>query len=259
MLLWESAHFVACSRSRMALVCVRPLLYIYCPSCAWPEVYICPSVASCACWCRSIYGWNEDRKGNQCSRCLRAYRFPFRCLFSGETKKDKTWVNELPAEVLWGNATRDFWHSTCYICWLQHRPTLCWACVCVPVCVNSAGGMAGVSAGSYQCVTERGTMRRIDAKPTATLQVYSAFYSPHSSKRRKIFLSLPLCLSLRSHCILWSVLLFKCSYSPFRRRVTFKPTVTMATPICIWKSVFEGANKMCNNMPWHCASVSKLQ
>lgn len=105
--------------------------------------------------------------------------------------------------------------------------------VCVPVCVNSAGGMAGVSAGSYQCVTERGTMRRIDAKPTATLQVYSAFYSPHSSKRRKIFLSLPLCLSLRSHCILWSVLLFKCSYSPFRRRVTFKPTVTMATPICI--------------------------
>lgn len=63
-------------------------------------------------------------------------------------------------------------------------------------------------------------------------------------KRQQIFLSLSLPsllrLSPRSHCILWSVLLFKCSYSPFRRRVTFKPTVTMATPICIWKSAFEG-------------------
>lgn len=76
-------------------------------------------------------------------------------------------------------------------------------------------------------------------------------------KRQKIFLSLPLRLSLRSHCILWSVLLFKCSYSPFRRRATFKPTVTMATPICIWKSAFEGANEMRNNMPRHCASLSK--
>lgn len=105
--------------------------------------------------------------------------------------------------------------------------------VCECVCVRAAGGMAGANAGSYLCVTGRGTMQRIDAKPTATLQGYSAFYSPHSSKRQKIFLSLPLRLSLRSHCILWSVLLFKCSYSPFRRRATFKPTVTMATPICI--------------------------
>ena len=117
--------------------------------------------------------------------------------------------------------------------------------------------MAGTSAGSYLCVTERGTMRRIDAKPTATLQVYGAFYSPRSSKRQKIFLFLPLCSSLRSHCILQSVLLFKCSYSPFRRRATFKPSVTMATPICIWKSAFEGANEMCNNMPRHCALLSK--
>lgn len=53
-----------------------------------------------------------------------------------------------------------------------------------------------------------------------------------------------------SLCILCSVLL---SYSPFRRQVTYKPSVTMATPICIWKSAFEGTNKMCNSMLWHCA------
>lgn len=133
---------------------------------------------------------------------------------------------------------------------------VCVHVLCVCVCQRCRrNGQA--SAGSYLCVTGRGTMQGIDAKPTATLQGYSAFYSPHSSKRQKIFLSLPLRLSLRSHCILWSVLLFKCSYSPFRKRATFKPTVTMATPICIWKSAFEGANEMCNNMPRHCASLSK--
>lgn len=84
------------------------------------------------------------------------------------------------------------------------------------------------SAGSYLCVTGTGTMQGIDAKPTATLQGHGTFYSPQSSKRQKT----PR-LSLHSPCILWSVLLFKCSYSPFRRRATFKPTVTMATPICI--------------------------
>lgn len=67
---------------------------------------------------------------------------------------------------------------------------VCCMSVCECVCVRAAGGMAGASAGSYLCVTGRGTMQRIDAKPTATLQGYSAFYSPHSSKKAKD-LSLP--------------------------------------------------------------------
>lgn len=133
---------------------------------------------------------------------------------------------------------------------------VCMYCMSPSVC-QSCRRNGQESTGSYLCVTGRGTIQRIDAKPTATLLGYSAFYSPHSSKRQKIFLCLPLRLALCSHCVLWSVLLFKCSYSPFRRRVTFKPTVTMATPICIWKSTFEGANKMCNNMLWHCTPFSK--
>lgn len=32
--------------------------------------------------------WNEDRKSNQCCRCLRAYRFPFHFPHSGKTKND---------------------------------------------------------------------------------------------------------------------------------------------------------------------------
>lgn len=35
-------------------------------------------------------------------------------------------------------------------------------------------------------------MQRIDAKPTATLQGYGAFYSPHSSKKKAADLSLSL-------------------------------------------------------------------
>lgn len=84
--------------------------YILWDSCAWLEVYICLAVSSCTRWCRSIKGWNEDRKSNQCSRCLRAYRFPFHFPYSGKTKKDNTWVNEQSAEVIWSNASVDFWH-----------------------------------------------------------------------------------------------------------------------------------------------------
>lgn len=87
--------------------------------------------------------------------------------------------------------------------------------------------------------------------------IATALFIDLTLQKGKRSFSLPLRLSLHSHCILWCVLLFKCSYSPFRRRPTFKPTVTMATPICIWKSAFEGANEMCNNMPRHCASLSK--
>lgn len=71
--------------------------------------------------------WNEDRKTNQCSRCLRAYRFSFHFPHRGKTKND-TWVNEQTAEVIWGNATVDFWHETCYICRLQQISAFCWAC-----------------------------------------------------------------------------------------------------------------------------------
>lgn len=131
-----------------------------------------------------------------------------------------------------------------------------YVCVC-----QSCGRIGWANTGSYLCVTGRGTMQRIDAKPTATLQSFSAFYSPPSTKRQKMFLSLPFRLSLRFYCILWSVLLFKCSYSPFRRRATFKPTVTMATPICIWKVHLKGPTKCATTflvIVLHLASTTKM-
>lgn len=80
------------------------------------------------------------------------------------------------------------------------------------------------------------------------------FYSPHSSKSCISSSCLPF---FSSRCIHLSVLLFKCSFPPFRRQVMFEPTVTMATSICIRKSAIEGANEMCNNMRRHSASLSK--
>lgn len=221
--------------------------------CMWLEVCTSPTVTSWHAPMSISKRWNENRSSNQCCRGLRAYRFPFHFPHSGKTKSD-TWVNEQTTEVIWGNANVDFWHKSDP----DYTSDECLCCVSVrTVCVcacQSCRRYGQASAGSYLCVTGKGTMQRIDAKPTATLQGYSAFYSPHSSRRQKILLWLPLRLSLSAHCILRSVLLFKCSYSPFRRRATFKPTVTMATPICIWKSAFEGANEMCNNMPQHCPS-----
>lgn len=110
--------------------------------------------------------WNEDRKSNQCSRYLRAYRFPFHFPHSGKTKKDSTWVNEQTAEVS-DIKLVTFAHYNRFQLSLEHVCSVCAG----TVCVKTAGGIAGVSAGSYLCVTEWGTMWRIDAKPIATLQV----------------------------------------------------------------------------------------
>lgn len=120
------------------------------------------------------------------------------------------------------------------------------ACVQGKVRVRTTAGRAGPSVSTYLCVTVRGTM--------ALSQVYCALYSPHSPKQLHLFL--PSAISSSSHCIHLSVLLFKCSYSPFRRQITFKPTVTMATFAC-GKGAFEGTNEMCNNMHRHSASLSK--
>lgn len=115
---------------------------------------------------------------------------------------------------------------------------------CVYVHIKATGGITGRVSGSYLCVSEKGTMQGMPSQ-LALRRATMLFIALHSSKKAKRSLppSLRTCLSLHSHCILWSVLLFKCSYSPFRRRVTFKPTVTMATRICIWKSAFEGGQR----------------
>lgn len=90
--------------------------------------------------------------------------------------------------------------------------------------------MVSVSAGSYQCVSKRRTVWRIDAKPTATLQVHSVFLQPSRLKKKR---GPPPHLSLHSHCILCSALLFTCSYSPFGRRVTF-----FFRPQLLWQPLF---------------------
>lgn len=89
-------------------------------------------------------------------------------------------------------------------------------------CVSEQQQGAGASFCTYLCVTVRGTM--------ALSQVYGALFSPHSPKQLHLFLLSA--ISSSSHCIHLSVLFFKCSYSPFRRQITFKPTVTMATFAC---------------------------
>lgn len=262
------AHFIDTLYSVQSILLVYMSVHLVL-LCACLKFYICLTVSSCWSWCRSIKlsssteRWNEDRKSNQCSKCLRACRFPFHFPHSGKTKND-TQVNEQTAEVVWGNATVHFRLQP--VTYADHRRFLifiervsdvcaCTACLCV--CVSELQReWPGECWILSMCDRERdNAANRCQAKlPPCRATV---LFIASLLKKAKIFLSLPRRLSLRSHCILWSVLLFKCSYSPFRRRATFKPTVTMATPICIWKSAFEGANKMCNNMPWHCASLTK--
>lgn len=151
--------------------------------------------------------------------------------------------------------------KTCYICRLQQISAERVSGVCVYVHVLCVSELQEERPGKCWilsvCDRERDNAANRCQANCHLAGLQSLFIALTPQEKQKIFLSLPLRLSLRSYCILWSVLLFKCSYSPFRRRATFKPTVTMATPICIWKSAFEGANEMCNNMPRHCASLSK--
>lgn len=65
------------------------------------------------------------------------------------------------------------------------------------------------STGSYLCVTGRGTMQQIHARPTATLQGDNAFYSPHSSNRQQIFLPLSLSVSV---CLSVLIVFFRVFY-----------------------------------------------
>lgn len=108
-----SAHFAVYSQYCSGVTCRYMSTSAGCilwDSCAWLEVYICLTVSSCTRQCRSIKGWNEDRKSNQCSRCLRAYRFPFHFSRPGKVKKDNTWVSEPTAEVIWSNTSVDSCH-----------------------------------------------------------------------------------------------------------------------------------------------------
>lgn len=123
--------------------------------------------------------------------------------------------------------------------------------------------MAGASAGSYLCVTGRGTMQRIDAKPTATLQGYGAFYSPHSSKKKKqqqIFLSLspPCSVCLRALIVFCGVFYFLNVLIPhLEGELRLSPQLLWQPLFASEKVHLKGADKMCNNMPRHCASLSE--
>lgn len=191
-----------------------------------------------------IYTKVKPGQINKCCRCMRADSL-FHFLHTGKEKVMKTWVGEDTVEITRWNDITD-----------KTKNLKIPACVSVAselvlhvgkVPVRSTAGTARASDCTYLCVTARSTM--------ALSQVDRALYSSPLLKQPHLFL--PSAISSSSHCIHSSVLLFNCSFSPFRRRIMFKPTVTMATFICIWKSEFDGANEMCNNLYRHSASLSK--
>lgn len=188
--------------------------------CACLEFYICLTVSSCLSRCQfiklssSTERWNEDRKSNQCSRCLRAYGFPFHFPHSGKTKND-TQVNEQTAEVVWGNATVHFWlqpvtyadHSRIQV-FVERVSGVCACTVCVCVCVSELQReWPGECWILSVCDRERdNAANRCQAKlpPSRATVLFIASLL----KKAKIFLSLPRHLYLSVLIVFFGVFYF---------------------------------------------------
>lgn len=132
---------------------------------------------------------NENRKSHLCTKSLRAY---LTSLIKPFTFTQRT----------------------------SNKVLSCSCCACtIVLCVSGVTrGVAGWIPHLI-CVWQREghcTKKMPSRLPPCRAEVL--FIGSHFKKAKRYFPSLSLLhLSLQFHCIFWSVLLFKCSYSPFRK------------------------------------------